>query len=72
MAIASDGLKPWSRGEAMREHIQYAVGLRGDGKQEQFSNFLQFHAVPHRQKNEITLHIPTPSASTKIQRESPK
>ena len=38
----------------MREHIQYAVELRVDGKQEQFSNFLQFHAVPDRQKNDIT------------------
>ena len=38
----------------MREHIQYAVGLPVDGKQEQFSNFLQFHAVPNLPKNEIT------------------
>lgn len=35
MAIASDCLKSWSTGEAMRSHIQYAVGLPVDGKQEQ-------------------------------------
>jgi hypothetical protein len=33
--LESDFLKSWSRGEAMRSHIQYAVGLPVDGKQEQ-------------------------------------
>jgi len=35
MLVESDFLKSWSRGEAMREHIQYALALPVDGKQEQ-------------------------------------